>query len=86
MAQIPKYAEKLLERRRNYARKLADASIAVDDYCKSIGIDYNSPLFDDACLCTDVRIYYEFDGATNSTRRAILKQLEINEKRHKEEE
>ena len=79
MAQIPKYVEKLLERRCNYARKLAEASIAVDEYCASIGINYNSPLFDEACLCTDVRIYCEFDGATNSTRKAILKQLEINE-------
>lgn len=83
MAQIPKYVEKILERRRNYARKLAEASIAVDDYCQSIGINYNSPLFDEACLCTDVRIYCEFDGATNSTRKAILKQLELNEQERK---
>lgn len=79
MAQIPKYVEELLSRRRKYAAKLADVSIKVDNYCASIGLDYNSPLFDNACLCTDVRIYCEFDGATNATRRAILKQLKINE-------
>lgn len=81
MVQIPKYVEELLARRCKYAAKLADVSIKVDHYCASIGLDYNSPLFDNACLCTDVRIYCEFDGATNATKRAILKQLELNEKR-----
>lgn len=81
MSQIPKHIEELLAMRQKYAAKLSDVSIKIDRYCASIGLDYNSPLFDDACLCTDVRIYCEFDGATNSTRRAILKQLELNEKR-----
>lgn len=80
MAQIPKYVEELLARRQKYAAKLAGVSIKIDCYCASIGLDYNSPLFDNACLCSDVRIYCECDGATNATRRAILKQLELNKK------
>lgn len=74
MKQVPKYVLKLLERRRDLSRQLMEVCNKVDDYCEKIGVDFNDP---NACLLTDVRIYCEFDGAYNSTLRAIKKTLEV---------
>lgn len=72
---IPKYVQKLVERRTQLARQLCSVSVQVDEYCEKIGLDYNHPLFNDACLCTDVRIYCEADGAKNMTLSTIEKVL-----------
>lgn len=72
---VPKYVQELVERRAKLARQLCSISVEVDEYCKKIGLDYNHPLFDEACLCTDVRIYCEADGAKNMTLSTIEKVL-----------
>lgn len=73
---VPKYALKLLERRKNLSRKLCCACYAVDEYCRKIGVDFTDP---EACLQTDVRIYCESDGAYDSTLGVIKKTLGIEE-------
>lgn len=72
---VPKYVQKLVERRTRLARKLCSISVEVDKYCEKIGLDYTHPLYNDACLCTDVRIYCEADGAKNMTLSTIEKVL-----------
>ena len=71
---VPKYALKLLERRRRLAQELMCACYAVDEYCKKIGVDFNDP---NACSMTDIRIYCEVDGAYGDTLAAIKKALDI---------
>lgn len=73
---VPKYVLRLLERRRRLAMELMSVCHKVDEYCKSIGVDFNDP---DACLQTDVRIYCEFDGGYDSTLSVIKKTLGIAE-------
>lgn len=73
--EVPKYVIKMLKRRTKAAQALRDASIAVDEYCESIGIDVYHPLYDDACLSTDVRIWCEGDGAEGATLAIIEKVL-----------
>lgn len=76
MAKIPKYVEKLLERRERLALELMGVSTELDKYCKRIGI----PECDEgACLCSDVRIYIQPWNAKKVTREAIEKQLRENE-------
>ena len=73
MATIPKYVEKLLERRRKLAFALIDVCCKVDDYCEKIGVDMI-----DSCtnsVLTDVTIYCEPWNAIENTRQAILKAL-----------
>ena len=73
--QIPKYVEKLLDRREKLASQLISACCEVDEYCERIGV----PICDDeACLCTDIMIYCEPWAAKVKTRDAIIKQLEKN--------
>lgn len=73
---VPKYALRLLERRSRLSQELMTACYAVDEYCKKIGVDLDDP---DACLCTDVRIYCEVDGAYSNTLAAIKRALGIKE-------
>lgn len=56
MAKIPKYVERLLERRERLALELMCVSTDLDKYCERIGIPDCS---EEACLCTDVMIYLE---------------------------
>ena len=73
--QIPKYIEKLLDRREKLASQLIDVCCDVDKYCERIGIPACN---DESCLCTDVMIYCEPWAAKVKTRDAIIKQLEKN--------
>lgn len=74
MAEIPKYVEKLLERRRKLAFELMDVCCKVDKYCEKVGVDMI-----DSCknsVLTDVTIYCEPWNAIVNTRQAILEALE----------
>lgn len=83
MAKIPKYVEKLLERRERLALELMGVSTELDKYCKRIGI----PECDEgACLCSDVRIYIQPWNAKKVTREAIEKQLRENEEKRNAED
>ncbi len=75
MKKVPKYVVELLKKRTRYSRKLRNASCAVDEYCAKIGLDYRHPLFDEAVICTDVRIYCEEDAGEGSTLGVIEKVL-----------
>lgn len=71
---IPQKVLKMLERRRKASEALIVASVAVDNYCKSIGLD---PVIyaDDACLITNILIYTEPGAAERRTKDAIEKAL-----------
>lgn len=73
--QVPKYVKELVRKRTKAAVKFRDASAAVDNYCESIGLDLFHPLFDDACLVTDIRIWCEEDHSEPNTLEAIEKVL-----------
>ena len=73
--QVPKYVKELVRKRTKAARKFREASKAVDDYCESIGLDIFHPLFYDACLITDIRIWCEEDHSEPNTLEAIEKVL-----------
>ena len=73
--QVPKYVKDLVRKRTKAAAKLRDASTAVDEYCESIGLDIFHPLFDDACLMTDIRIWCEEDHSELNTLNVIEKVL-----------
>jgi len=75
--QIPKYVEKLLDRREKLASQLINACCEVDEYCERIGIPICNNI-DETCLCTDVMIYCEPWAAKEKTREAIINQLEKN--------
>ena len=72
---VPKQAQKLVLRRTMLSRKLRQAITDVDSYCESIGLDALHPLFQDAVLATDVRIFCEEDAGHISTLEAIEKVL-----------
>ena len=77
MAEIPKYVEKLLQRRRKLAMDLITVCCEVDDYCEKVGVDMT-----DSCtnsVLTDVSIYCEPWNAINNTREAIQKALDQRE-------
>lgn len=80
MKQIPKYVDALLKKRTKAARELRNAICNVDSYCEKIGLDYNHPLFSDACLCSDIRIFCEEGASEDTTRKAILKVLNEDRK------
>lgn len=69
MAKIPKYVERLLDRREKLAWELRDVGIKLDEYCAKIGLDKN--WMDDAILCSDFRIFTEPDVAHSITRNYI---------------
>ena len=73
--QVPKYVKELVRKRTKAAAKFREASLAVDEYCESIGLDIDHPLFDDACLITDIRIWCEEDHSEPNTLEAIEKVL-----------
>ena len=78
MASIPKYVEKLLQRREKLAFELIDVCSKIDDYCEKVGVD-----MDDSCknsVLTDVTIYCEPWNARVNTREAILAALDKLEK------
>ena len=52
------------------------------DYCKSIGLDWSSPFYEDACLDADIRIFCETDCGNSLTRRAIENQLRYNNEKN----
>lgn len=83
MAKIPKYVERLLERRERLALELMCVSTDLDKYCERIGIPDCS---EEACLCTDVMIYLEPWSAKMITRDAIEKQLRENEEKRNAED
>lgn len=72
---VPKYVVKMLQRRTKAARNLRDACVEVDNYCQSIGLDVYHPLFYNACLCSDVRIFCEEGASETTTLEAIEKVL-----------
>ena len=73
--EVPKYVIDLVHKRTKAAQKLRETGIAVDEYCSSIGLDEFHPLFNDACLVTDVRIWCEEDHSESNTLEAIKKVL-----------
>lgn len=79
MKQIPKYVLQLLEDRRKYFVKFSAVNGELSKYCNSIGLDWKSPYYDDACLDSDIRIFCEMDCGNSLTKQAILKQLELND-------
>ena len=78
MKQIPKYVLKLLEDRQKYFAKFSIVNSKLSEYCESIGLDWKSPYYEDACLDSDIRIYCETDCGNSLTKQAILKQFELN--------
>ena len=72
---VPKHVQKLILRRTKLSRRLRDACSDVDEYCEKIGLNYAHPLFNDAVLCTDTRIYCEEEAGHFSTLEAIEKVL-----------
>lgn len=71
---IPKYVEKMLQRRRNLAVKLMDACIEVDRYCEKIGID-STEKANEIGINNDAMIYCEPYTAYDLTRNEIEKVL-----------
>lgn len=71
---IPKYVEKMLQRRRNLAVKLMDACIEVDRYCEKIGID-STEKANEIGINNDAMIYCEPYTAYDFTRKEIEKVL-----------
>lgn len=69
---IPKYIERLLQRRRKLAMDLMSVSSDLDHYCERIGVDMDSPY---NSVYTDVTIYCEPWTAYNNTKEAIEKAL-----------
>ena len=72
---IPKYVEKLLERRSKLAENLISIILAIDDYCERIGIDMCD---DSAVIGTNPIILSEPDVAYDRTKLAIEKALKEN--------
>ena len=79
MKKVPKYVVEMVQRRTRLSRQLRSACADVDKYCESIGLNINHPLFDEAALCTDIRIYCEEDAAQHITLEAIQKVLNEQE-------
>lgn len=75
---IPKYIERLLERRRKLAYALIDINVRIVKYCERIGVGFEE--YDEACICSSFMIYTEPDAAYDATRRAIEKQIEGDRK------
>lgn len=70
MKQIPKYVQRLLERRRRLASTLISVCGELDDYCRGIGVDDDS-----AAIGGHVMIYCEPNAAQTATEQAILDAL-----------
>lgn len=72
---VPRCAKNLVIKRTLLSRRLRDACSELDEYCANIGLNVHHPLFGDAALSTDVRIYCEEDAGFCSTLEAIEKVL-----------
>lgn len=72
---VPRYVQKLICRRTALSRKLREVINEVNDYCEHIGLDVFHPLYEEAVLGTDIRIYCEEDAGHFSTLDAIEKVL-----------
>ena len=68
MSEIPKYVERLLEKRAKLALDLMCVCHKVDEYCEKIGVDMDD---ESASLLTHVSIYCDPYNAAKSTRMAI---------------
>ena len=77
---VPRYVQKLILRRTRLSLELKDACSSVDDYCEKIGLTYSHPLYEDAVLSSDVRIFCEEDAGHFATLDAIEKVLEERRK------
>lgn len=76
MKQMPKYVEKMLQRRQRLAEQLADVSCSIDAYCESIGIDMTSyDVVENGALATDIKIYCEPSVAYRLTKKLIENHL-----------
>ncbi len=81
---VPKYVQKLVLKRTMLSKKLRQATVAVTDYCESIGLDVFHPLYNEAVLSTDIRIYCEEDAGHFSTLEAIEQVLAKLKKKYTE--
>ena len=72
---VPQYVIKMLKRRTKASRDLRVACAKLDEYCDKIGLNVYHPLYDDACLCTDIRIICEEGASERVTYEAIEKVL-----------
>ena len=79
MKKVPKYVVEMVKRRTRLSRQLRSACADVDNYCQSIGLNADHPLFDEAALCTDIRIFCEEDAAEHTTLNVIQKVLNEQE-------
>lgn len=68
---VPKHVKNLVIKRTLLSRRLRDACSELDAYCDKIGLNVHHPLFDEAVLSTDVRIYCEEDAGFCATLEAI---------------
>lgn len=74
MKNLPKYIEKALKDRTKYVRKAMVAGNILDKYATDI-LHMEGEAFDEACLCSDFRIFCEAGCAEDTTRQALLKGL-----------
>ena len=78
---VPKKVLKMLERRTRYARELRNAICDLDNWCESIGLGTQHPKYEDACLCSDIRIFCE-EGAGEAITLAAIKEV-LSERKNK---
>lgn len=74
MKNLPKYVEKALKNRTKYIRKAMAAGAIIDKYATDT-LHMEGQAFNEACLCTDFRIFCEADWAEDITRLALLEGL-----------
>ena len=68
---VPKHIKNLVVKRTLLSRRLRKVCSELDKYCDKIGLNAYHPLFGDAVLSSDVRIYCEEDAGFFSTLEAI---------------
>lgn len=68
---VPKRVKRLILKRTMLSRQLRQAITDIDEYCESIGLNFNHPLYEEAVLATDIRIFCEEDAGCVSTITAI---------------
>lgn len=83
MNKIPKYVLKLLEDRARVFAHFSAINGKLSEYCDSIGLDWRSPYYADACLRDDIRIFCEVGCGNKLTIKAIENQLNANELKRK---
>lgn len=70
--EIPKYVQKLLERRCLLAQQLSEVGCQLDTYCKKLGLELGD---DENALMSHVMIYCEPSTAYRCTKQAIERAL-----------